>query len=90
MAEVALLAARRLDPALPAMRAHGVPWLIRHQAGEIDRDTAMAGAIADTRRYAKRQETWFRGQLAGWEWLPADHAWDTLSAEGDTARPIVP
>src|SRR5215472_10002568 len=34
--EVRALASRRLDPALPAMKAHGVPWLIRHLDGEID------------------------------------------------------
>ena len=33
--EVAALAARNLDPLLPAMKAHGVPALIRHLKGEI-------------------------------------------------------
>ena len=33
--EVAALAARQLDPLLPAMKAHGVPALIRHLQGEI-------------------------------------------------------
>ena len=33
--EVRALDARRLDPLLPAMKAHGVPWLRRHLAGEI-------------------------------------------------------
>ena len=33
--EVRALAARKLDPTLPAMKAHGVPWLIRHLNGEI-------------------------------------------------------
>src|SRR5205085_7845925 len=33
--EVRVLAARKLDPLLPAMKAHGVPWLIRHLAGEV-------------------------------------------------------
>ena len=33
--EVRALAARNLDPSLPAMKAHGVPWLIRHLRGEI-------------------------------------------------------
>ena len=33
--EVRALAARGLDPMLPAMKAHGVPWLRRHLAGEI-------------------------------------------------------
>ena len=38
--EVAALAARRLDPLLPAMKAHGVPALIRHLNGEITLDEA--------------------------------------------------
>ena len=33
--EVRALAVRKLDPLLPAMKAHGVPWLIRHLNGEI-------------------------------------------------------
>jgi len=64
--EVRALAARRLDPLLPAMKAHGVPWLIRHLAGEISLAAAAAEAKKDTRHYAKRQFTWFRHQLAGW------------------------
>ena len=40
--EVAALAARRLDPLLPAMKAHGVPALIRHLNGEIALDEAAA------------------------------------------------
>ena len=66
--EVRALAARQLDPSLPAMKAHGVPWLIRHLAGEITLDEAAAGAIMDTRRYAKRQLTWFRNQMKDWPW----------------------
>ncbi len=42
--EVRALAARKLDPLLPAMKAHGVPWLIRHLAGEITLDEASEGA----------------------------------------------
>ena len=64
--EVRTLAARALDPLLPAMKAHGVPWLIRHFSGEIPLEAAAAGAIMDTRRYAKRQVTWFRNQMPGW------------------------
>lgn len=67
--EVTRLAQRGLDPALPAMRAHGVPWLIRHIAGEIGVDEAIAGAQADTRHYAKRQFTWFRHQAPDFEWI---------------------
>ncbi len=64
--EVRALRERRLDPALPAMKAHGVPWLIRHLGGTISLDEAAAGAIMDTRRYAKRQVTWFRNQMKDW------------------------
>jgi tRNA dimethylallyltransferase len=74
LAEVRALGRRALDPALPAMKAHGVPWLIRHLAGEIDLATAVAEAKRDTRRYTKRQATWFRHQLPDWTWLAADMA----------------
>ena len=64
--EVRALAARHLDPLQPAMKAHGVPWLIRHLNGEISIDEAAAGGVMDTRRYAKRQVTWFKGQMKDW------------------------
>jgi tRNA dimethylallyltransferase len=64
--EVRRLAARELDPLLPAMKAHGVPWMIRHLRGELTLAEAAAQAQADTRHYAKRQFTWFRHQLADW------------------------
>jgi tRNA dimethylallyltransferase len=66
--EVGLLAARHLPDTLPAMKAHGVPWLRRHLRGEISLEEAAAGSIMDTRRYAKRQVTWFRNQMPGWTW----------------------
>jgi tRNA dimethylallyltransferase len=61
--EVRALAARNLDPELPAMKAHGVPWLIRHLRGESNLEEAVEGAKRDTRQYTKRQATWFRNQL---------------------------
>jgi tRNA dimethylallyltransferase len=67
--EVAALAARKLDPLLPAMKAHGVPVLIRHLGGEITREQAAEIGRADTRHYAKRQFTWFRHQLPEFEWV---------------------
>jgi tRNA dimethylallyltransferase len=72
--EVRALAARKLDPALPAMKAHGVPWLIRHLQGDIAIGEAAEGAIMDTRRYAKRQLTWFRNQMPNWPWVEAEAA----------------
>jgi len=77
--EVALLAARRLDLLLPAMKAHGVPALIRHLSGAITLDEAIAAGSADTRHYAKRQFTWFRHQLTEFRWIAPVDAWTTLS-----------
>ena len=72
--EVARLAARKLDPLLPAMKAHGVPPLIRHLKGEIRLEEASEIGRADTRHYAKRQFTWFRHQLPEFEWVRPDEA----------------
>ena len=72
--EVRALASRHLDPALPAMKAHGVPWLIRHINGEIDLAAAVEAAKRDTRRYTKRQATWFRHQLPDWTWIAPETA----------------
>jgi len=60
--EVDALMARRLDPALPAMRAIGVPEIAAWRAGTIDRPTMIERAQAASRQYAKRQRTWFRHQ----------------------------
>jgi tRNA dimethylallyltransferase len=72
--EVALLAKRNLDPLLPAMKAHGVPALIRHLNGEITREEACVIGRADTRHYAKRQFTWFRHQLPEFGWVKPEEA----------------
>jgi tRNA dimethylallyltransferase len=72
--EVAALAARKLDPLLPAMKAHGVPALIRHIEGEISIEEAAVIGRADTRHYAKRQFTWFRHQLPEFEWVAPEAA----------------
>jgi tRNA dimethylallyltransferase len=72
--EVAQLGARHLDPLLPAMKAHGVPALLRHFNGEITLEQAAEIGRADTRHYAKRQFTWFRHQLPEFEWVKPDGA----------------
>jgi tRNA A37 N6-isopentenylltransferase MiaA len=74
LAEVQALRSRSLDPALPAMKAHGVPWLLRHLAGEIDLEAAVEAAKRDTRRYSKRQVTWFRHQLPEWRFVAPERA----------------
>jgi tRNA dimethylallyltransferase len=78
LAEVAALAARQLDPLLPAMKAHGVPALIRHLQGEITLEQAAEIGRADTRHYAKRQFTWFRHQLPEFQWVEPEEAGEWL------------
>jgi len=67
--EVRALAARNLSSELPAMKAHGVPWLMRHLRGEIGLADAIEGGKRDTRHYTKRQATWFRNQLPDFMWV---------------------
>ncbi len=66
LAEVEALAALGLDPELPAMKAIGVRDLIDHAEGKTSLDEALAAIRTETRRYAKRQMTWFRNQMADW------------------------
>jgi tRNA dimethylallyltransferase len=79
--EVRALAARNLDPALPAMKAHGVPWLIRHLKGAMTLADAAAEAKRDTRQYTKRQATWFRNQLPEFAWVAPDQALAAIEAQ---------
>ena len=72
--EVATLMQRGLDPALPVMRAHGVPHLIAHLEGRIKLDEAAKRSKLDTRHYAKRQFTWARHQLSGFRWVRPEEA----------------
>ncbi|HKR18813.1 MAG TPA: tRNA (adenosine(37)-N6)-dimethylallyltransferase MiaA [Stellaceae bacterium] len=61
--EVRVLLARHLSPLLPAMKAVGMREIGGYLASEYPRDTALAAAQQATRRYAKRQYTWFRNRL---------------------------
>jgi tRNA dimethylallyltransferase len=58
--EVRGLVAQGLDPAVPAMRAHGVPELAAHLAGRLPLAAARERAVLNTGQYTKRQATWFR------------------------------
>lgn len=60
--EVRALLTRNLDPAMPVMRAIGVPEIAAMLAGEIDREACISRGAQATRNYAKRQFTWFRQQ----------------------------
>jgi tRNA dimethylallyltransferase len=61
--EVRALVAQGLDPALPAMRAHGVPELAAYLRGEISLAEAESRAVRATAHYTKRQATWLRHHM---------------------------
>lgn len=61
--EVEAMLARELDPDLPAMKALGVPDLAAYLRGTMSLEEALAAAQQATRRFAKRQLTWFRHRL---------------------------
>ncbi|MEO1331796.1 MAG: tRNA (adenosine(37)-N6)-dimethylallyltransferase MiaA, partial [Pseudomonadota bacterium] len=50
-----------------AAKAIGAPDLIAHLRGEITLQAAREAAIIATRQYAKRQRTWFRARMGGWQ-----------------------
>jgi tRNA dimethylallyltransferase len=64
--EVARLTARGLGAGLPIMKALGVAPFAAQLRGDLSAADALARAQTDTRRYAKRQLTWFRTQTPGW------------------------
>lgn len=63
LAEIEAFAALGLDPTLPSMKALGVPELLSVIRGECDLESAGLAAKQATRRFAKRQCTWFRNQF---------------------------
>lgn len=65
-AEVARLMALDLPADRPAMKALGVKEIIAYINGDMERAAAIEAAQQATRRYAKRQMTWFRNQMTDW------------------------
>jgi tRNA dimethylallyltransferase len=78
--EVDALRQRKLDPALPVMRAHGVPHLIAYLEGRIPLEEAARLGKRDTRAYVKRQFTFARHQLAEFLWLAPEQFTASASA----------
>ena len=64
--EVRALLNRRLDPNLPLMKALGVAELTAFIHDEWDREMTLSQLQQNTRRFAKRQLTWFRNQTRDW------------------------
>jgi tRNA dimethylallyltransferase len=80
LAEVSALLARDLPPALPVMRAIGVREIAAYLRGEATREEALAAGRTATRRYAKRQYTWFAHQPpAAWPRFAEPLGADTLA-----------
>lgn len=80
--EVRALLALHLDPALPAMRAHGVPELSAYLRGELTLEQARRRIELVTGQYTKRQATWFRHHmLADPPQLHTIHARFTVSEQ---------
>ena len=65
--EARAMAALGLDATLPAMKALGLRPVMDYVVGKIELSDAVARGQAETRAYAKRQETWFRTQMIAWE-----------------------
>ena len=72
--EATALMQRGLDPRLPAMKAVGLRELAAHATGGATLEEAIAAAQQATRRYAKRQLTWFRNQTPDWPRIAATEA----------------
>lgn len=72
--EVAALMAMDLDPSLPAMKAVGVPEIMAHLRGMLSRPAMIEAGQRATRRYAKRQYTWFRNQTAAARIIDAQYS----------------
>lgn len=71
--ELRALESLNFDPALPIMKAVGVQQLLPCLRGEAGLDDAIEAAQIATRRYAKRQRTWFRNQCADWIRIDEQH-----------------
>lgn len=69
MSAGALDEVRALGAAAPELKATGLPELRAHLAGEASLGDAIGAAQQASRRYAKRQLTWFRNKMRSWDRL---------------------
>ncbi|OQP87874.1 tRNA (adenosine(37)-N6)-dimethylallyltransferase MiaA [Rhizobium rhizosphaerae] len=79
--EVEALLALRLPPAMPAMKAIGVPQIAAMLEGDMTPAQVIETSAAATRQYAKRQMTWFRNQL--------DESWIRLDPADRVAKDVI-
>ncbi len=69
MAEVIRLEEQGLRSGRTASRALGYAQVLRHLAGECSQEQAKAETVRATRRFARRQDSWFRKDPRI-QWLP--------------------
>lgn len=79
--EVHALLASGVDPDCPAMQAIGYRDLARHLRGECILAEAVRLTKRNTRRFAKRQLTWFRGE--------GDALWIDLGSSADPVADVL-
>lgn len=83
--EVTGLLGQGLDPELPAFQAIGYRQLVRHLEGKWSLEQAVGETIGATRRFAKRQETWFRKE-PDVTWFAVNHVNRLISRVLDYAK----
>ncbi len=69
--EATAMIERGIPEGMPSLKALGGPALMAYVQGMVPLEDAIESAKAATRRYAKRQRTWFRNQMADWTRIPA-------------------
>ena len=84
--EAQAVAALPLPASAPALKALGARELMAHLRGEIPLETAAAAVKQATRRYAKRQMTWFRNRMIAWRTIHAQQSCDFLDLATDYLR----
>jgi tRNA dimethylallyltransferase len=93
--EVRALERQGLRDGLTAGRALGYAQVLRHLAGEWSQERARAETVRATRRFARKQESWFRRDPRV-RWLPYDapdlaarvRAMVAPAAPGEAARTV--
>lgn len=77
--EAERIGALGLPRSLPAMKALGLRQLLDLQAGDLDEAAAIEKAKTQSRRYAKRQMTWLKGNMISWKWVDAQETQSQLA-----------
>ncbi|QMU59967.1 MAG: tRNA (adenosine(37)-N6)-dimethylallyltransferase MiaA [Boseongicola sp.] len=65
--------ASQWQPDQPSAKAIGASELITHVKGNLSLELAKERIVIQTRQYAKRQRSWFRGRMGTWTWIDPDN-----------------